>query len=459
MNDCIAAISSPPGEGGIAIIRISGEDSPEIVDQIFEARSGKKIQDFRSHSLNLGYIKDENGLHIDEVLVSRMDGPHSYTGENVVEINCHGGGIATRRCLELVLNAGARLADPGEFTKRAFLNGRLDMVQAEAVIELIWARSEKALSLSARNLRGLLSKALKAVEEELIIINSRLEGSIDFPEEVGEPDWIEIKEHLRVVEVRLKGLVAGSKRARVYRDGVKVVIAGKPNVGKSSLLNVLAQKEKAIVTEIPGTTRDLIEDLIYIRGIPVRIMDTAGIRKTQDVIEKIGVQRSREALMEAEIVVFMVDASTGISDDDLEIMRQIEGKRSLVVINKEDIENRVLNGDNVRARFTGVPIVEVSALEETGIDDLEDALEELIIGQEEPGETGQEIMTNVRQEKAINAVLEHVMDAIEGVENRLPIDGIAVDTWGALSYIEELTGRAIKEDVMERIFADFCIGK
>lgn len=459
MNDCIAAISTPPGEGGIAIIRISGENAPELVDRIFEARSGKRIKELKTHSLNLGYIKDEKGYLVDEVLVSRMDGPRSYTGENVVEINCHGGGIATRRCLELVMMAGARLAEPGEFTKRAFLNGRLDMVQAEAVIDLIRARSEKALALSARNLEGALSKALKDVEDELIIINSRLEGSIDFPEEVGEPDWAEIEEHLRVVEARLKRLVAGSKRVRVYRDGVKVVIAGKPNVGKSSLLNVLTQKEKAIVTEIPGTTRDLIEDLIYIKGIPVRIMDTAGIRRTQDVIEKIGVERTREALMEAEIVVFMVDASTGISDDDLDIMQQIEGKRKLIVINKEDIENRVLNVDEVRTRFPGVAIVEISALEETGIEDMEEALEKLIIGQKEPEETGQEIMTNIRQEQAINAALNHVQDAIAGVGNRLPIDGIAVDTWGAVSWIEELTGKAIKADVMERIFADFCIGK
>ncbi len=459
MNDCIAAISTPKGEGGIAIIRISGHDSPEIVQKIFESRSGKRIIDFRSHSLNLGYIKDAEGLIVDEVLVSRMDEPRSYTGENVVEINCHGGAIATRKCLELVLQAGARLAEPGEFTKRAFLNGRLDMVQAEAVIEIIRARSEKALELSARNLGGALSKTLKAVEEELIIINSRLEGSIDFPEEVGDPDWTEIEEHLQVVENRLKSLAASSRRARVYRDGVKVVIAGKPNVGKSSLLNVLAHKEKAIVTEIPGTTRDVIEDLINIRGIPVRIMDTAGIRKTEDSIEKIGVERTRDALIEAEIVIFVLDASTGLSNDDLEIMQEIEDKRKIIVVNKEDIKNRLLNGDEVRARFPGVVMVEVSALEETGIDDLEAALEEIIIGQSGRSETGQEIMTNVRQEYAINAALEHVQDAIRGVKNRMAIDGIAVDTWGAVSWIEELTGKAIREDVMERIFADFCIGK
>lgn len=459
MGDCIAAISTPPGEGGIAIIRVSGEAAPEIVDRIFSSRSGKKLGELRSHSLNLGYIRDENGTIIDEVLVSRMDAPRSYTGENVVEINCHGGAVATRKCLELVLKAGARLAEPGEFTKRAFLNGRLDMVQAEAVIEIIRARSEKALALSTRNLTGALSRTLQQVEDELIFINSRLEGSIDFPEEVGEPAWPEIEERLRAVEDSLQKLAASSKRARVYRDGVRVVIAGKPNVGKSSLLNVLAQKEKAIVTEIPGTTRDLIEDLIYIKGIPVWVTDTAGIRETRDVVESIGVEKTRKALAEADIVVFVIDASTGIQDEDREIMQQIEDKRKLVVINKTDIRDRSLTAEEVGNMFSGVYPLEISALEETGIEELESALEEMIIGAENLGGPEPVIMTNLRQERAIEAALEHVRDAIDGVKNRQPIDGIAVDTWGAVSWIEEITGKAIREDVMERIFADFCIGK
>ncbi|MGI6512845.1 MAG: tRNA uridine-5-carboxymethylaminomethyl(34) synthesis GTPase MnmE [Syntrophomonadaceae bacterium] len=459
MGDCIAAISTPPGEGGIAVIRVSGESAPEIVDKVFMSRSGKKLHEFKTHSLNLGYIRDENGTLIDEVLVSRMDAPHSYTGENVVEINCHGGAVATRRCLELVINAGARLAHPGEFTKRAFLNGRLDMVQAEAVIEIIRARSEKALALSTRNLRGALSKTLQQVEEELIFINSRIEGSIDFPEEVGEPDWLELEERLQAVEGRLQKLAAGSKRARVYRDGVRVVIAGKPNVGKSSLLNVLAQKERAIVTEIPGTTRDLIEDLIYIKGIPVWVTDTAGIRETRDVIESMGVEKTRTALAEADIVVFVVDASTGIQVEDLEIMQQIEDKRKLVVINKTDIQDRSLSAEEVRNIFSGINLVEISALEETGIEELESALEKMIVGKKDPEEAEPEIMTNLRQERAIEAALGHVQDAIDGVKKRQPIDGIAVDTWGAVSWIEEITGKAIRTDVMERIFADFCIGK
>ena len=459
MGDCIAAISTPPGEGGIAVIRVSGESAPEIVDKVFMSRSGKKLHEFKTHSLNLGYIRDENGTLIDEVLVSRMDAPHSYTGENVVEINCHGGAVATRRCLELVINAGARLAHPGEFTKRAFLNGRLDMVQAEAVIEIIRARSEKALALSTRNLRGALSKTLQQVEEELIFINSRIEGSIDFPEEVGEPDWLELEERLQAVEGRLQKLAAGSKRARVYRDGVRVVIAGKPNVGKSSLLNVLAQKERAIVTEIPGTTRDLIEDLIYIKGIPVWVTDTAGIRETRDVIESMGVEKTRTALAEADIVVFVVDASTGIQVEDLEIMQQIEDKRKLVVINKTDIQDRSLSAEEVRNIFSGINLVEISALEETGIEELDSALEKMIVGKKDPEEAEPEIMTNLRQERAIEAALGHVQDAIDGVKKRQPIDGIAVDTWGAVSWIEEITGKAIRTDVMERIFADFCIGK
>ncbi len=459
MNDCIAAISTPPGEGGIAIIRISGLNSIEIADLVFEAYSGKSIKNVKSHHLNLGWIKDEDGQIIDEVLVSKMVGPHSYTGEDVVEINCHGGAIATRRCLELVLNAGARLAEPGEFTKRAFLNGRLDMVQAESVIDLIRARSERALTLSLKNLQGLLSNTLKSVEEELVLVNSRLEGSIDFPVEVGDPDWAEIENHLTAAETRLKKLVADSKRTRIYRDGVKVVIAGKPNVGKSSLLNVLVRKEKAIVTEIPGTTRDLIEDIIYIKGIPVKIMDTAGIRETFDAVEMIGVEKTKKAIEVAEIVFFILDASTGISEEDLEIMQQLKGKRTLIVLNKEDIKDRVLDSEEVRNRFPGVKLVEVSAREETGIEELENALEAMIIGEIDQVEKDHEIMTNLRQERAINAVLEHVQDAIQGVKNGMPIDGIAVDTWGAVSWIEDLTGKTIKVDVINKIFADFCIGK
>ena len=459
MNDSIAAISTPMGEGGIAIVRLSGPDSVKIVDKVFHAKSGRKLKDSASHTLNLGLIRDEQGLIVDEVLVSKMLGPRSYTGEDVVEINCHGGAIATRKCLETVLNAGARLAEPGEFTKRAFLNGRLDMVQAESVIEVIRARSEKALSLTVRNLGGRLSRIVKAVEEKLILVNSRLEGSIDFPEEVGEPDWEEVMQHLLTSEQQLKGLLERSQRTRVYRDGVRVVIAGKPNVGKSSLLNVLVQKEKAIVTEIPGTTRDVIEDFIYIKGIPIRIMDTAGIRLTRDAVEKMGVEKTKDAIREAEIVMLLLDASTGITEEDKSIIDRLEDKRKLIVINKEDIEDKILNANEVRRLFPGVTVVEVSAREETGIEQLEEELQRMIVGEPSLIDGEQEVMVNVRQERAIRAALEHVRDAVRGVREGQSLDAVAVDTWGAISWIEELTGRTIKADVIERIFADFCIGK
>jgi len=459
VNDSIAAISTPMGEGGIAIVRLSGPDSVKIVDKVFHAKSGRKLKDSASHTLNLGLIRDEQGLIVDEVLVSKMLGPRSYTGEDVVEINCHGGAIATRKCLETVLNAGARLAEPGEFTKRAFLNGRLDMVQAESVIEVIRARSEKALSLTVRNLGGRLSRIVKAVEEKLILVNSRLEGSIDFPEEVGEPDWEEVMQHLLTSEQQLKGLLERSQRTRVYRDGVRVVIAGKPNVGKSSLLNVLVQKEKAIVTEIPGTTRDVIEDFIYIKGIPIRIMDTAGIRLTRDAVEKMGVEKTKDAIREAEIVMLLLDASTGITEEDKSIIDRLEDKRKLIVINKEDIEDKILNANEVRRLFPGVTVVEVSAREETGIEQLEEELQRMIVGEPSLIDGEQEVMVNVRQERAIRAALEHVRDAVRGVREGQSLDAVAVDTWGAISWIEELTGRTIKADVIERIFADFCIGK
>lgn len=459
LDDTIVAISTPPGEGGIALVRVSGSQALEIAAQFIETRAGKELADLESHTLTLGLVKDHDNQIVDEVLVGIMRAPRSYTGEDVVEINCHGGTLATRKALDLALQAGARLAQPGEFTRRAFMNGRIDMVQAEAVIDLIRARSEKALALSAQNLQGYLSKSVKQVEEQLILVNSRIEASIDFPEEVGDPPWEEIELSLAAARSQLQALVAGGKRTRVYRDGVKAAIVGKPNVGKSSLLNVLVREDKAIVTEIPGTTRDVIEDYINIKGFPVRIMDTAGIRATQDTIEAIGVGKTRAAIEKAEIVLFLVDASTGLTEEDNEILRDIEQSRKLIIINKDDLDSKLIDEEEIKAKFPGVQVIKVSAREETGIDHLENVLAEIIEGEFVQEERGQALMVNARQEQAIAAVLENVEDAIKGVRNRSPVDGIAVDTWGAVSWIEELTGKKIKADVIDKIFSDFCIGK
>ncbi|NLB18072.1 MAG: tRNA uridine-5-carboxymethylaminomethyl(34) synthesis GTPase MnmE, partial [Syntrophomonadaceae bacterium] len=389
LDDTIVAISTPPGEGGIALVRISGFQALEIAAQFIESRGGQELAELKSHTLTLSLVKDDDNQIVDEVLVGIMRAPRSYTGEDVVEINCHGGTLATRKALDLAVRAGARLAQPGEFTRRAFLNGRIDMVQAEAVIELIRARSEKALVLSAQNLQGALSKSVKEVEGQLILVNSRIEASIDFPEEVGDPPWQEIELSLVKAQAQLQALVAGGKRTRVYRDGVKVAIVGKPNVGKSSLLNVLVRQDKAIVTEIPGTTRDIIEDYINIKGIPVRIMDTAGIRATQDAIESIGVEKTRAAMGEAEIILFMADASSGLTAEDEEILKELEQSHKLIIINKDDIDHKLIDDDDIEDTFPGSRVIKVSAREETGIDELETALASIIedeLAQEERGQ-------------------------------------------------------------------------
>ncbi len=459
MNDTIAAISTPPGEGGIAIIRMSGDQVQVIAQQIFASHSGRSIYEMESHRLALGLVKDAEGQILDEALVVIMRAPHSYTGEDVIEINCHGGMLAARRCLEAVLRYGARLADPGEFTRRAFLNGRLDMVQAESVIEVIRAKSEQALVMAANNLRGMLSRDLARLEERLVWINSRLEGSIDFPEEVGEPDWEQIEALLTEIVGDLKKLVEGGKRARIYRDGIKVAIIGKPNVGKSSLLNVLVRKDKAIVTDIPGTTRDVIEETIQIRGIPVQIMDTAGIRATRDTIEAMGMQKTRDAMEEADILLFLVDAASGFTAEDEAVLAEIDHRNPLIVVNKDDIEDKLLSAEQIKPLVGDMRVVEISARLETGIDKLEKMIEEMILGHQLAGGRESAVMMNLRQEMAVQAVLDHVQDALQGVRDRAPTDGLAVDTWGAISWIEELTGKNIRAEVMERIFADFCIGK
>lgn len=457
-KDCIAAIATPIGEGGISIIRVSGDNSLEVVDSLFTSYSGLTLAQVPSHTLTLGMLKDSQGETIDEVLAGVMRAPRSYTGDDVVEVNCHGGRIAVRRCLEEILKAGARLAEPGEFTKRAFLNGKLDMAQAEAVIELIRARSEKALALSLKNLKGTLSRTITEVEELLVLTNSRLEASIDFPEEVGDPAWNEIEEYLESARTTLEKLRAGGSRNRVYQDGIKVVLVGKPNVGKSSLLNALVRKERAIVTEIPGTTRDVIEDYVNIRGVPVKLADTAGIRETKDIIESIGVEKSREAVDSADIVVFMLDAQTGFTKEDKEVIPLVADKKKIVIINKEDIADKVLDKETALIRFPGCTVVEVSAKYESGIDELEQAIIKSVFDGGVLQES-EEIMINVRQEKLIDAALRYVADALEGVRVHKPIDALAVDTWGAVDCLEELTGKRIRENIMERIFHDFCIGK
>lgn len=457
MQKTIAALATPPGEGGIAIIRVSGPEAVSVVSKVYTNKKGIKLNQIQDRTLVLGWITDSNGQEIDQVLVSVMRGPHSYTGEDVVEVNCHGGRLVARRILEVILEAGASPAEPGEFTKRAFLNGRLDMAQAEAVLEIIRSRSERALRLSIRNLQGAFSRWLAEVEEDLVYCNSRIEAALDFPEEVGDPDWDEIKGRLNRVKRAMELVLDNNRRTKVFRDGLQVAIVGRPNVGKSTLLNALLGKERAIVTDIPGTTRDVVEDWLNIKGIPVRLLDTAGMREAQDVVEKMGIERARKAVEEADLVIMLVDAAEGFVEEDREIYRLIENKRKIVLVNKSDLDEKGIEAKTLAGEL-GAKVIEISARFGFGLEELEEEIASFV---EKEGSVtaGEEIMVNVRQEHLLNSILVHVEDALRGIEEGNPLDCLAVDTWGAVSVLEELNGKRIREDIIDKIFADFCIGK
>ncbi len=459
LKDTIAAIATPLGEGGIAIVRVSGPEAIEIVDKVFQpVPGGKKLKDRKGYSLGLGWIVDEKEECIDEVLASVMRAPRSYTAEDVVEINCHGGILPAVRCLEAVLRSGARLAEPGEFTKRAFLNGRIDISQAEAIIEIIRSKTEKGMQMAVKQLGGMLRRRVERLEDELIGLNSMVEASIDFPEEVGDLDENEARARGEKIIQELDRLLLAGERSRIYQKGIKIVIAGKPNVGKSSLLNALLRKNKAIVTDIPGTTRDIIEDYINIKGIPVHIMDTAGIRETPDIVERIGVERSEEVIREADIILVVLDAGAGLTEEDERVAEMVRGKRVIVLVNKEDLEEKRVTMDEVTSMFPGQVVVWGSVKEEIGLDELESAIEEAVLaGKIEAGD--EEIMVNLRQEESFRRARYSVEAFVKGIEAGVSLDCLAVDIGQALDALGEITGRSLKEDVIDRIFKDYCIGK
>jgi len=453
----IVALATPPGESGIAIIRLSGDGVIELCDGMFLPRRRTRLTEKKGFSLTLGWLLDAHGDKIDEVLVGIMRKPNSYTGEDVVEINCHGGRVAVKKCLERCLEAGVRLAEPGEFTKRAFLNGRLDLSQAEAVIDIIRAKTEKGLKLALEQLEGQSLHFLREIEDNLIRVNAMIEASMDFPDEVGSLDYREAEELLDRVIALIEKLQAAGKRGDIYREGLKVVICGKPNVGKSSLLNLLVRKEKAIVTDIPGTTRDIIEEFINIKGIPVKIMDTAGIRETQDIVEQIGVKRSQQAMESADLVIFVLDVGSGMTDDDVKVLRQIDQGKVIVLVNKEDLLEKRIDDADIKRLFPHTKVIRGSVKEEIGLEELEEAIEEMVINRD-LSDDGMEIMLNQRQQHILEKCRRHVEDLLAGMK-ATSLDCLGVDAYGALEFLGELSGKSLKEEVIDRIFHDFCIGK
>jgi len=457
VNDDIAAIATPPGESGIAIIRTSGENVIEKVNKIFKPyKKGASLQEKKGYTISLGWIMDKDEI-LDEVLISIMRAPRSYTGENTVEIHCHGGTIPARRCLEILMKQDVRLAEPGEFTKRAFLNGRMDINQAEAVIDIIRAKTSKGLQLAVKQMTGENKKYIGQLEDKLLSINALVEASIDFPDEVGDPDYVEVQRTLEDIKNDIDKLVRSSEKTEIYREGVNIAICGKPNVGKSSLLNALIKKDKAIVTDIPGTTRDIIEEYINIKGIPVKIIDTAGIRQTEDVVESIGVEKTREAIKNADLIIFLLDVATGITKEDLEIYEIVKNLNVIVLVNKEDLEEKNIDEQEFVHLFKNIKIIRGSVKEEIGIEDLENSIESSILSGEIKDDN-MEVMLNIRQKNALKRARKHIEEAITTL-NKVSLDCLSVDIWSALESIGEITGKNLKEDVVDRIFHDFCIGK
>jgi tRNA modification GTPase len=456
-NDTIAAISTAHGTGGIGIIRISGDNAFKIAERIF---SGKKpFYQIKTHTINYGkIIEPVNGEIIDEVLLSKMVKPNTFTREDIVEVNCHGGIIVLKNILSLIVREGARLAEPGEFTKRAFLNGRLDLSQAEAVIDLINAKTIEGSKAAINQLEGRLSVELKAVRKKLIELIAHIEVTVDYPEhDIEEITGQKVYSEIKNIKEILEGIIRGFEKGRIIREGISVVIVGRPNVGKSSLLNELSGKTKAIVTDIPGTTRDIIEEYINLNGIPVRLTDTAGIRETSDPVEKIGVEKAETALSEADLILLVFDASQGLIEEDLELLKRIGNKKSIILINKIDLvnEEEIIQ---IEKALVGQTLIKTSIKKNIGINELETKITELFL-KGEIDLNNEFLITNIRHKHLIDKAIGSIEEACIAHENQMPLDCITIDIKNTAEHIGEITGETVSEDVMKEIFNKFCIGK
>ncbi len=457
MEDTIAAVATAYGEGGIGIIRISGEKALSILEEVFEF-AGETSQ-IVNRRMTYGRIVDrENEQIIDEVLAIYMKGPKTYTAEDVVEINCHGSMVSLRKTLALVLRKGARLAEPGEFTKRAFLNGRLDLSQAEAVIDIIKAKTDRSFDVAMSQLEGALSLRVTEIRQKLLDLLVDITVNIDYPDEdIEELTYDKIEENILLIGEMIEKLLSTADTGRMIREGIRVAIVGKPNVGKSSLMNSLLRETRAIVTEIPGTTRDTIEEAISIRNIPVYLVDTAGIRETSDEVERLGIERSKAAFNEADFIIFIMDGSSAISDEDREIASYLDGRDSVVLINKNDLERGFTN-DDVRELVNDPVIIETSLINNEGIEEIENHIEELVYG----GELSQHdstMVNNVRHIELLKQSRDSLRDAMEMTLAREALDFIEVDVRNAYDLLGEITGETVSDDIINEVFARFCLGK
>lgn len=460
MFDTIASISTALTPSGIGIVRLSGDESISLVNDLFvSTHLNKQLKDVHTHTINYGHIKNpDTGDFLDEVMVSVMKGPHSYTKEDVVEINCHGGIMIMENILKLLLSQGARLAEPGEFTKRAFLNGRLDLSQAEAVMDLIHSKTQLSLKSSVNQLSGQLSKELNRIKKELIGLIAHIEASIDYPEyDIEALSYDQMSASVTETMVAIKALSDSYDNGKIIREGIKTAIIGKPNVGKSSLLNALLRENRAIVTDIPGTTRDVLEEYMNIHGIPIKLVDTAGIRPTEDQVEKIGVERSINQLNQADLIIFMMDVSRPLDDEDLHIMSLLKDKEIICLMNKIDLEEKI-NRSKIRQMLGEGHMIDVSALNLDGIDALESYIKQQFFSGDI--DVNNEVyITNVRHKNALDAAVKSCQQVLESIEMAMPEDCWAIDLKNVYDHIGVVTGDSIKEDMMTEIFSRFCLGK
>ncbi|MBS5360846.1 tRNA uridine-5-carboxymethylaminomethyl(34) synthesis GTPase MnmE [Finegoldia magna] len=452
MDDCIAAISSATGEAGIGIVRMTGEGCADVLDSVFKRANDNA--DLINRKMTYGHIVDDNEI-VDEVLVCYMKAPHTYTREDVVEIYTHGGVVAVRKVLEVLLNNGARLAEAGEFTKRAFLNGRIDLSQAEAIIDMIKAKTDKAYSVSMKQLEGSVNRNIKQLRDQLLDMLSHVEYSINFTEDMqDELDNTPVLNEGKEVLDKLKKLSESANRGRIIRDGINTTIIGKPNVGKSSLLNALLKENRAIVTDIPGTTRDVIEEYIDLDGISLKINDTAGIRDTEDIVEKIGVEKSVSFISDSDLIIAIFDSSREFDDEDRKILDLIRDKKSIVLLNKIDLDG----GFDFDENLEGIEVIHTSIKNNEGIEDLENKIIEMFNdGYIEANNDN--IITNIRHRDIINKAIKSLESSLHDMEAGVPIDCFEVDLRNAWEILGEITGETVDDDVLNKIFSDFCIGK
>lgn len=455
--DTIAAISTPPGEGAISIVRMSGEEAVSIAQKVF---SGKDLTQAKSHTINYGHIVDpKTHEEIDEVMVSLMLAPKTFTREDVVEINCHGGIVATNRILQLLLVNGARLAEPGEFTKRAFLHGRIDLTQAESVMDLIRAKTDRSMKIALNQLDGNLSHLIDSLRKDILDVLAQVEVNIDYPEydDVEEMTTKLLKEKAIEIKQRIEQLLKTASQGKIMREGLATALVGRPNVGKSSLLNHLLHEDKAIVTDVAGTTRDVIEEYVNVSGVPLKLIDTAGIRETDDKVEKIGVERSKKTIEQSDLVLLVLNAAESLTKEDLELIRLTNDKKRIIILNKTDLEEK-LDRKELAEISENAPVYATSILKNEGVEALEEAISKLFFNGIENSQSTV-MVTNARHIALLKKAQNSLDSVLEGISSGMPVDLVQIDMTEAWNLLGEITGESYEDELLDQLFSQFCLGK